>query len=339
MSDTVQAAGGQAASSTPSSGVVSAPAASAGGAGGAPPAAPNSAPSSNSAQERLPASDASPQLDDGAPFDFGSIMSPSPDADQPVVTPPVKPATQEAAPPVPPAPATPPAAPAAQTAPPAAEGGTTPQAPAEGAQPGQQPTNLSAAEPGQLAEAMRREEAAIVQKLAEGPFALTPEEQTALEENALGAIPKLLAKAHVRAMQNVLQMFSQHVPAMINRHSDIMKKHAANEDKFYSRWTGLNKAQHGEVVTRLAVLYRKMNPNATLEQLVEDVGPMAAMQLKIAPMGAGGPSALAQNAGPGGARPPQPSPFQPVGSSTTGAISPGGVPDDPWGVLDPSNQG
>lgn len=174
----------------------------------------------------------------------------------------------------------------------------------------------------------------MITQLADTMYALTPEEQTALEENALGAIPRLLAKTHVRAMQTALQMLSQHVPAMITRHADVMKKHQANEDKFYARWTGLDKAKHGEVVTRLAVLYRKMNPNATLEQLVEDVGPMAAMQLKIAPMAAGG---VQTPGAPAGVRPPQPTPFQPVGS-TAGAIATG-APDDPWGVLDPSNQG
>lgn len=135
-----------------------------------------------------------------------------------------------------------------------------------------------------------------------------------------------------------MQLLSQHVPAMITQHSKVMQKHGENEGKFYTRWPDIDKATHGPAVSRLAAIYRKMNPGATLDSMIEDLGPIVMMQAKIVP-GAPRPSTGPAPVGANG-RPPQPSPFVPATGGMGAPIPAAGSEDgDPWGAMDPRNQG
>lgn len=318
-----------------------------GAAAASPPAAtPSTTPSSAGGESSAPSvatptpSAPSVPSDDEA-FDFGSVMSEPNEAGvevAPVVAAPTAPAATPA--PAPAAPAAPAAAPApAQAAPvapaqpAAAAPGPQEQARGEAAAP-----PLSPAEPAAIAAAMAAEQQAMITQLAQGAFALSQQEQEELETNAIAAIPKLQAKAHVLALQSVMTLLSKTVPAMINQHREVQVRHDENEGKFYSRWPLLNKAQHGLMVREMAANYRKLHPGATLDAMIEDLGPFAMMRAKIAP-GALTPPAAQSGAPHANGRPPQPSPFQPAGTGASAPI-PTAVPDEnPWGALDPANQG
>ena len=330
----------------------SAPSGGAGPSGGAPSSgAPSSAPSSHPnitptstpvtpAPSPSPAPSSTPAPGEGVSvgegpsvsqeaFDFGTLFG-----EDPFVTP--APSPPPAAPQVPPAP--PPQAVVQQpevvaqpVASPSPVG--TPQEPSP-----QQV--LSPAEPQKIADALMANEPAILDHVAKTLFALSPEDVEGLETNAAEMVPKLMARSFVKAQHNMLTQMGKIIPAMIQRHNAVNKAHLESEGKFYDRWkdTGLSKAKHQGIVDKYAQLYRKANPSASLEQMIEDLGPMVVMAAKI-------PPASAQPNGSVGVSPmarrptsPQPTPFVPaIGSPGVGNLNQE-EGDQPWLILDPERQ-
>lgn len=255
----------------------------------------------------------------GDPFDFSSLFEPS---SAPVAAP-VTSEVPAAAPPVA-APQVPPVAPAAEATPPV----QVPQAPvAATSQQGGSPP-LDPADPAGIAANLLQNEAAVVDHIAANMFSLTPQEVEALEGDAVAAIPRLMAKAYVRSQHNMLTHLAKTVPLLIQRHMQVSQRNSESETKFYGAWPNLNRAAHGELVTRLAQTYRKLNPASSFDQMVRDVGVMACQAAGV-PFVPGQP-------GTGGVRPVPPQPFQPAGASMGPAAVPtNGADENPWGFLAP----
>jgi hemolysin-activating ACP:hemolysin acyltransferase len=241
-------------------------------------------------------------FDFSAIFDAPSEIPPAPAKPAEVVAPPAKPPT---APEVPPA--SPPAAPVeAPPAPAAAKPVEPTPAPAA-----PQADTLDPYDPSSLSRHLAANEAAAVQFTAENMFKLTPEEVEALETNMVEAVPKLMAKAFVKSQLNALEQMSRLVPAMIQRQTAILKQNSDNESKFYARWPDIKQAQHEGLVRKYAAVYKQMHPNTTLEQMIEDLGPMVMMAARVVPQ----PPVSHASATNG--RGPPPPPFVPAGAGAT----------------------
>lgn len=308
--------------------------------GGTSPAALPSGPTGGS-QSPVSAETAPPS---GEAFDFESIFSGStefegglppskapapspvsPPAEQPPAEQPPAAIPPAAAAPVPPS-ASPEVAPAPGAT--AAPATTAPQA---------EPQPIDPYDPAVMSQHLAQHEAAAIEFVANSQFKLTPEESEALEQDVIGTVPKLLAKVFVKSQQNVLAQLGRMIPVMIQRQNEAMKRNTANEDKFYSRWPDIKRDKHHENVVRYAAVYRQMHPNATLEQMIEDLGPMIMMANKIVPsMQAPGatsgqparqPGALA----PGNGRSPPPSPFVPAGAGPV--TQQRAVAQEPWEAM------
>jgi hypothetical protein len=254
----------------------------------------------------------------GEAFDFGAIFDAPPElpaAKVPAVEPPKAPtAPPVVEPPVTPAApqqqATPPVAPAAPAAP---QTPTTATAAPQAAQ-------LDTFDPAALSQHLASNEASAVQFAAENVFKLSPEEVEALESNVIEAVPKLLAKVLVKSQLNTLSQMARVIPAMIQRQTEAVKQNTANETKFYGRWPDIKAEQHGDLVRKYAAVYRQMHPNVTLDQMVEDLGPMIMMAAKIVPQIGGaapGQPAQAMTPAPANGRSPPPPPFTPAGAGAT----------------------
>lgn len=238
----------------------------------------------------------------------------------PVVTPPV--AATPAPPPVPPVPpaGVEPAKPATP-APAVPAEPVTPAAPAPTEPTSAAAPQLDPFDPTALASALVKDEAAAVQHVADTIFKLSDEEIEALESNTAETVPKLLAKAFIKSQVNMLQQMGRLVPMMVTRHGVVMKRHAENEGKFYSRWPDIkaDNEQHKALVNQYAAVYRQMNPTSTLQEMIERLGPMVMMAANIVPTLPGAQPASTSPLAPAGLRPPQPSPFQPAGPVGGGA--------------------
>ncbi len=113
----------------------------------------------------------------------------------------------------------------------------------------------------------------------------------------------------------------------------VSQARESSQGKFYERWPQIDKSKHGSVVDRMAQTYRRENPQATLEQMVEELGPYIMMAAKIpnqpgaAPNGNPQAHPASSPMRPTGNRPPA-SPFVPaVGGA---ASPPQATEENPW---------
>lgn len=261
-------------------------------------------------------STASSDASTGASYDFSSIFSDTessePAADvAPAVT--ATPAGAEPAP-VEPVAVAQPAPVAPQVSPPveqrAAEPAQAPQ-PAASAQ----ASSLDLNDPQAIAAHLFQNRAAVENVIAQQLFQLSADDVEALQSDAAVAVPKLLARAYVLAQVGFLQQLNRLVPSMLDRHSSTMKAYQANEDKFFSAWPQIDRAKHGDLVYRAATIYRQMNPQASVDDLIDQVGRFVSHQagLQIAPRGKAPPVAAPA------AKPPLG--FRPAGSGPSGIAS------------------
>lgn len=310
---------------SPSSSSLSAPNSTPSG-GAAAPASTSAPPSPSPSQPSGPGSvqsqSESPSVSDPSTFNFDEIFRTEEAA--PVVAPPV------VAPVVPKGPVaeTPPvaaeapkqvdqqqapAAPQVATATPSPQGESPPPSPAD---------------PASMARLLVTNEQAAIDYMAANEFALSAAEIEALETDAVGMIPKLLARAVVRSQAMTLQHLARSVPAMFQQFLTTMKATSEGEGAFYARWPSLKSPTHGELIKRVAQTYRIANPTVPREQMIEEVGAMV-MQLAKLPQ----PQVAATS---NGSRPPQPSPFVPAGAGSVTAPQP--VEEGSWSILDPTRE-
>lgn len=238
---------------------------------------------------------------------------------------PPTPAPPVAAPVVPPV-ATPPAAPAAQPQVVAPE-----TVPAQPAPQGEAPAvPLSASDPAGIANAIDANRDAVLAHLATSKFALSEAELTELETDVSVAIPKLLSKVFMESQISMQKFLAQAVPGMVRNYQTVTTANSKAEDQFFEahKALGLDKtnAQHRQVASRIASIYRQSNPNIPLGQLIQEVGPMVAMALKV-----NAPPVTPQTAQPPG-QPRGGTPFRPAVNGGGGA-PPTPVDENPWAGL------
>lgn len=267
----------------------------------------------------------------GEAFDFGSMFGPD-DTSDPIGSLAAPPADVTSAPPPPAAateglPGLPKAEPKAEAAAPAASPAAQ-AAPEQATPPTQQaaPAALDRFDPVQLGNYLAQNEPAALE-MASQIFALSDSEKEALETDVIGTIPKLLARVFVKSQQNLLAQMGSMIPIMMQRQMEMMKRHTANEEKFYAAWPGIDRSKYHDSVMKYAAVYRQMHPQASLDQMIADLGPMIMMAHKIVPQMSGqvaggrSPANPAHNAGANGRSPP-PAPFVPAGAGPVSAAKP-----------------
>lgn len=290
-------------------------------------ASPAAAPSSPSGA--APSGDAPVALPDDPFAGMGgdgddAVEEPSP-APKPVAAQPPAPVVDPKAPPVAPAtPAVPEAQPPAPAAAPATPG------PSEASQ----PPIPTPGEPAKMGEAILANLEAFADHLATTPdFAMSPEDIEAFNTDMTTALPKFAARVFLRAQASALNQMERVVPAVIERYMKVSAARDESSGKFYSRWPQLNKQAHGGLVDRMARTFRAENPKASLDEMVEALGPYVMMAAKVpfqqsaAPNGNQQPHPASSPLRPTGNRPP-PSPFVPATGGP--AAPPQAHEDNPW---------
>lgn len=165
--------------------------------------------------------------------------------------------------------------------------------------------------------------------MAKTSLALSPQELEALEANPGEAIPRLLAKTAVKMQQMMLNLLGQAVPRMLETRTQAVSKNEEAMGKFFKAWPSLNPEKHKALVHELGIRYRKMFPQATLDQMIEQLGPMVltAAKLPVTAMN----QAVAHQPQPAAPQPPKPTGFVPAAPGTVVQTTP--VPDDTFGYL------
>lgn len=226
--------------------------------GGAAPAEPAATPAAGPDWSQLGSTD---------DLDYLSIPAePPPPPTEPVV-PPVPPEQPLQPPPVQPPPV-PPAPPPTAAQPPEGTGDARP---------------LTASDPWRIAEGLEANRDAVIPHLAATKFALSEEDLRELDADPGAAIPKMLARAFFESQVSMQKFLAQAVPGMIKNYNTVVKANDGAEEQFFKTHKALDVSnpQHREVAARIATVYRKANPGISLDQLIQEVGPMVMASLRI----------------------------------------------------------
>jgi hypothetical protein len=175
------------------------------------------------------------------------------------------------------------------------------------------PQGLDRYDPAQLAAALTANEPQLLEVLASQVMALSPQEVEALETNVVEAIPRLMARTLLQAQKSALTQMANLIPTMIQRHTEVMHRANSDEGDFWKAWPQLSPQRHQPLVYSYATMFRRMYPRATLQDIIQHVGPMVMAATRTSMQPQQGTAQQAPRAGNG--RSPPPSPFVPAGGA------------------------
>ena len=162
----------------------------------------------------------------------------------------------------------------------------------------------------------------IVEHLATTQFALSPEEIDTLgiDPAAGQVLSKLMGRVAHTAIDSAQRLLQDQVPSLIEGQMATTKEVAAAEDKFFTRWPQLHDAKYAPQLKRVVDTYRAANPDAPMDQAIEEVGTIAATMLKV-------PLVLETKAKPS----PKPNgAFSPASAKSVPTRAPNLTETDPW---------
>ena len=165
----------------------------------------------------------------------------------------------------------------------------------------------------------------LIEALAAERFALTKEEEEAIETDAIAAIPKLLAKTFYEATTAALKHIQNHVPGMIAQQAQTTQVAQHAETTFFTQFPGLTAAAHGNDIVLFANSFKASDPKITSENLNAMVGAAVMAKHGIA-AGASPPVPVAPT--------PKQQPFSPAKPGTQVQIVP--EPEHAFAGLDPN---
>lgn len=158
----------------------------------------------------------------------------------------------------------------------------TPETPEE--QPAEEPSPESQVSEEERAKQIDDWRAGVVDALAESHYTLSEEETDELENNAGKIIPKIMARVHVDAYLAAMNGFTQAFPALLEQHTRSRERYESDERRFMETWPKLDiksNDAHRNTVMRIGAAYRQMNPTASAEDFIREVGAQAHIALRI----------------------------------------------------------
>jgi len=115
----------------------------------------------------------------------------------------------------------------------------------------------------------------------EQQFQLTEDEADDLVSDPNSVLPKMMAKVYLDLFTSVMQGMQQQLPNMITNVVKSEEQVVARKTAFYDAWPQLNKAEHLETIRRVGATYAQMNPKATQEDFIKEVGAQAWVALRL----------------------------------------------------------
>ena len=164
--------------------------------------------------------------------------------------------------------------------------------------------------------------------LATQHYALKPEEIDELDTNPGEFLSRKMAKVYLDAVTATLTQVTQFLPRMIQEVNQQSVQTNQNEEQFFQRWPKLK--EHAQAVLRTGAVYRQLNPQASMEDFINEVGAQTMVALRIQPE----ENQQASNGKGANGSAARTTPFKPAASNPVGGMSP---PQQPRNVFDQLN--
>lgn len=108
------------------------------------------------------------------------------------------------------------------------------------------------------------------EKMLAEHYKLPTELAEGLDPDLAEALPRMGAKIFMDAVSHTLHQVTQILPQAVQTISAQQSTQHTLEDQFFEKWPGLR--EHADTVVRFGQSYRQLNPHASAEQFMEEVG-------------------------------------------------------------------
>ena len=113
-------------------------------------------------------------------------------------------------------------------------------------------------------------------------FQLTEEQSDAMLVDPNAAMPEIFAGMYLNMYESLMKGVQDMMPEMISTTNTLRSEAEEAANKFYESWPQLkDKSEYNDTVVKLGNSYRKMYPEASVEEYVQNVGAQAIIALKI----------------------------------------------------------
>lgn len=141
------------------------------------------------------------------------------------------------------------------------------------------PEEKTPAQPSQITqEDYSNQRSKLVEEMTKA-YSLDDQAAAALVTEPEKVLPRMLAELHMTVYEQAVQTVANMIPQMFAAQQNAVKVTEQNRNAFYEKWPMLK--EHEGDVLRVATQYRQMNPGATLEQAIQDVGAHVIIQKRI----------------------------------------------------------
>jgi len=130
--------------------------------------------------------------------------------------------------------------------------------------------------PGQSYDELKSNAVAELEKR----YALSQEDADAMISEPEAVIPKLAARLYVDIYENMMNMLQHQLPHVVRDVQTTSSRQQKDEEAFYTAWPALRNVDRNELI-RIGQMYRQLNPQATREQFIQDVGVQSMVRFRL----------------------------------------------------------
>lgn len=143
------------------------------------------------------------------------------------------------------------------------------------------PEELPEDEPKALTNEERQQLRTQAQEELVAQFTLNEEDAELMLSAPEQVLPKLAANMYLDIFDGVLQAMQTQMPHMIAAANLQQATKASYEQKFFNAWPQLTEATHRGTIQRITASFRDLNPAATEEEVIQEVGAQAWIALRL----------------------------------------------------------
>lgn len=121
----------------------------------------------------------------------------------------------------------------------------------------------------------------LEQEVALNHYNLSDDQQVRLDDGDVTLLPELMAKVYTDATTSAVSHMISQFPRLIEEALQNRETTNNNEQVFFKQWPQLNVKDHGDTIQHFGNLYRQMNPQASPEEFIRDVGAQTIVALKL----------------------------------------------------------
>ena len=112
----------------------------------------------------------------------------------------------------------------------------------------------------------------VLDRVAQEQYQLTEEEIEAISTQPEEAIPRLLSRVYLDAVQGAMQAIMMQMPQLVQNTLQQKTQAEQAEEQFFSKWGKLRDEKYYDDIRRVAQAYRATDPNLPTERLMDLVG-------------------------------------------------------------------